>query len=154
MLLVFQRDEHPDRLVDRLHHARTITPGLISDVVARACERFSAHKSVGRTKIDRLIEHGAWTDAVIALTELELPQWKLRRLAYEDGEWLCSLSKQPHLPLGLDELAEARHHLMPLAIALALVEARRMAVASATKAITVPQVRPVSGQAICCDNFI
>ena len=28
--------------------------------------------------------------AALALVELELPAWKLRRLIYEDGEWLCS----------------------------------------------------------------
>ena len=30
----------------------------------------------------------------LRLLAFELPQWKLRRLMYEDGEWTCSLSKE------------------------------------------------------------
>src|SRR5262249_969703 len=64
-------------------------------------------------------------DAALALLELELPQWKLRRLIYEDGEWHCSLSKHIELPVELDDAAEANHDSLPLSILSALVEARR-----------------------------
>jgi len=37
-----------------------------------------------------LIESEAWTEAALALVELELPLWKLRRLVHEEGIWLCS----------------------------------------------------------------
>ena len=89
----------------------------------------------------------------MALVELELPYWKLRRLVYDDGEWLCSLSNEPRLPLGLDDVAEASHAILPLAILIALIEARRAAAASATSATTVTQVGSVPGHAMCCDNF-
>ena len=36
--------------------------------------------SATKARIDRLIETSAWTDATLTLAELELPQWKLRRL--------------------------------------------------------------------------
>jgi hypothetical protein len=52
-----------------------------------------------------------------------LPQWKLRRLICEDGKWHCSFSKQLGVPAGLDEVAEADHESLPLAILSALVEA-------------------------------
>jgi hypothetical protein len=47
---------------------------------------------------------------------VELPGWKLRRLVYQDGEWLCSLSKQPNMPEDIDETADAVHEVLPLAI--------------------------------------
>jgi hypothetical protein len=148
-----KHDEHLGRLEDQLRRAQAITPELMSQVIAGACIRFAAHGAAAKARVNRLIESGAWTDATLALVELELPQWKLRRLVYEDGEWLCSLSKEPRLPLDLDELAEAGHEILPLAILIALLEARRAAAVSATSATAVPQVRPVPGYAVCCDNF-
>jgi hypothetical protein len=110
-----------------------------------------ALNSTVKAKVNRLIDGGAWIDAALALLELELPQWKVRRLLREDGEWLCSLSKQPWIPFGLDELAEASHQSMPLAILLALIEAQ--CASPAAKAVAVPSVRPAPGHAMCCDNF-
>ena len=62
-------------------------------------------------KIDRLIELAAWTEAALALVELELPQWRVRRLVCEEGYWLCSLSKQWNLLVWLGDDAEARQRL-------------------------------------------
>ena len=84
----------------------------------------------------------------------ELPQWKLRRLIYEDGEWHCSLSKHMGLPVSLDELAEASHESLPLAILSAFVEARRNSLtATESRPQSVPLLGPTGGYAICCDNF-
>src|SRR5208283_1867676 len=106
------------------------------------------------SRLAQLIEAGAWSDAVLALIELELPGWKLRRLVYEDAEWLCSLSEKPNLPMAFDDTADATNEELPLAILSAFVEARRRAAATPeTSSPTVPQVRPTSGYAICCDNF-
>jgi hypothetical protein len=148
--------KHEDRLggiEKRLRRAHALTPDLLSDVIAQACTRLAAHGPSASAKINRLMECGAWTDAVLALVEIELPHWTLRRLLYEDGEWLCSLSSQPGLPLGLDEVAEASHEILPLAIMLAFVEARRAALESPVSLTAVPQVRPAVGYAVCCDNF-
>ena len=97
---------------------------------------------------------GAWTDAALALIDLELPQWQIRRIAYDDGEWYCALSRERELPDWLDRSIEARHADLPLALLGAFVEAQ---------AITAPQSRPsvpsVSRDAnpfyepVCCDNF-
>jgi hypothetical protein len=72
---------------------------------------------------------------------------------WEDGEWFCSLSKQPWIPLDIDELAEASHQILPLAILLALVDARTVATLPAAAAV--PSIRPTEDRchAICCDNF-
>jgi hypothetical protein len=95
-----------DRLADQLRRAPALTPDLISKVIPDACTRLPVLSRAGKAaRIDRFIEAGAWNDARLVLIELELPAWKLRRLVYEDGEWLCSLSKQRNLPIALDETA-------------------------------------------------
>jgi hypothetical protein len=141
-------------LQEHIRRAQTGTAELLTDVIARACTRFPAQPPSAKGKIIRLIETGAFCDATLALLELEVPQWKLRRLICEDGEWHCSLSKQLALPAELDEMAEARHESLPLAILIALIEARRHGLAAAgDRPRLVPQVRATRGYAICCDNF-
>jgi hypothetical protein len=144
-----------DRLTDELRLAPTLTPDLFSRVIAEACPRVAVLTKAGKTRrLDQLIAVGAWTDAALALVELELPIWKLRRLACDDGEWFCSLSRQPNLPVALDDTADANHGALPLAILGAFLEARRSTVAvREVNSTTVPQVRPTTGVAICCDNF-
>jgi len=102
----------------------------------------------------RLIESDAFADAMLALLELELPQWKLRRLVCEDGEWHCSLSKQLGLPAELDDMAEAQHQSLPLAILGAFLEAgRHSRTASEGQPRSVPPVWLTDGYALCCDDF-
>ena len=151
-----KHEDRLDRLTEQLRLAPALTADLVSNVVADACTSPSGAEQgwKGSLRLDQLIEAGAWSDAALALIELELPAWKLRRLVYEDGEWFCSLSKQPNLPVALDDTADACHEVLPLAILSAFVEARRKTSAvRETSSPTVPQVRPTSGYAICCDNF-
>jgi len=42
---------------------------------------------------DELIPIKPGTDAALALIDLELPQWQVRRIAYDAGEWHCALSR-------------------------------------------------------------
>ena len=147
-------EEHLRKLQEQIHRARTITPELMTDVIARACPRLRARQRTAKARVIRLIESGAFADATLALLELELPQWKLRRLIYEDDEWHCSLSKHIGLPAELDDMAEATHESLPLAILSAFVEARRHSLtASEGRPQSVPLLRPTQGSAICCDNF-
>jgi hypothetical protein len=145
-------EEHLRELQAQIRRASTITSGLMADVMARASGHLQAQH---RTRVAHLIESNAFADATLALVELERPQWKLRRLIYEDGEWHCSLSKHIGLPAELDdEMAEASHESLPLAILSAFVEAgRHSLVAGEGRPRSVPQVRPAQGYAICCDNF-
>ena len=86
--------QNPAMLGDRLHDALAVTPSLIADIIHQACRRFPSQRQVGKTeRLQQLIKMGAWTDAALALIELELPQWRVRRLAYDDSEWYCSLSR-------------------------------------------------------------
>jgi hypothetical protein len=145
-------------LQDQLRREQVVTPDLLSRVVAVACTRIILPSCAGKAaRIDRLIESEAWTEAAVALVELELPQWHLRRLVYEDGAWLCSLGKQRNLPIWLDDSAEAQHESLPLAIVSALIEAQQCnEPASRRAASSVPQCGGESGSAgeiMCCDNF-
>jgi len=147
-------EEHLRELQEELHRAHTITPGLMADVIARACPRLQSQHRTAKARLIRLIESGACADATLALLELELPQWRLRRLIREDDEWHCSISKQLGLPAELDDMAEANHESLSLAILSALVEARcHSLTAGEARPKSVPQVRPKQGYAICCDNF-
>jgi hypothetical protein len=152
MLFNPTNEDRLDGLTEQLRLAPTPTSELISDVIVGA---FSVLKRTGKAAlIDRLIGSGAWTDAALALVEIELPAWKFRRLVLEDGEWLCSLSRQPNLPAEFDDSADARHEVLPLAILGALVEARRKTgAARMTSTPTVRQARPTSGYAVCCESF-
>ena len=131
----------PAILGDRLNAASTVTPTLISDVVAAACRRlpsFGASEKAAR--ITDLIRLRAWTDAALALIELELPFWKVRRIAYDEGEWYCALSRERELPDWLDGAVEARHPDLALAILGAFIEAQRIGLPSVRT--SVPVVTP------------
>jgi hypothetical protein len=154
MTMVAERASLPDRLDEELRLARSPMPDLFSDVVETTCRRLPVLKEsslVARFK--RLIEAGAWTDAAIALVELEIPDWKVRRVVCEGGEWVCSLSRQSNLPMALDDTVDASHQTLPLAILRAFVEARRGSAVAPLAIFTVPPVQPASEPWICCDNF-
>jgi hypothetical protein len=146
-----------DELQEQIRRAQVVTPDLMSKAVAAIRADVEMPNSAnGAAEIDRLIGSQAWTDAALALIEHELPSWKLRRLVYEEGAWLCSLSRQWNLPIWLSDNAEARHESLPLAILAAVIEARRCGEPPFKRAATsVPQCRAQTGsvETICCDNF-
>jgi hypothetical protein len=136
-------------------HSRSIpglTPGSARNVAAEIVRHVPTLNAAGKARIGLLVRAEAWTEAALALVEIEQPQWKPRRLVYEDGVWLCSLSQQPDLPIAFDDLAEGCHEVLPLAILRALDEARRHTACSA--AIELPNdSHHLNGTPICCDNF-
>jgi len=152
MLSALKCEDDLDGLANKLSNATAPTPDLIDDVIVNACTSLPVLKKAGKaTNIDRLIEVGAWCDAVLALIEIEFPAWRIRRIVYEDGEWFCSLTREPNLPAAIDDTADGHHQVLPLAILGALLEARRRV--SDARPPAVPQVRPASGYPVCCDNF-
>ncbi len=140
--------EHRDGLVDRLHDAPAVIADPLLEVIGTASRRLPA-------RIERLIESGAWTDAALALLELELPHWQLRRLAYDEGEWHCALSRQRGLPEWLDDQSIESHHVgLPLAILSAFVDARRKsAPASRTSVPAASRAANPLYEPANCDNF-
>src|ERR1700686_5261408 len=124
-LLAGYRDQRG--LEDRLRDAHAVTAEMLSDVIGEACRCFPPVRRTEKTeRIERLIKSGAWTDAVLALIELELPQWQVRRIVYDDGEWHCALSRQRELPEWLDQSIETHHADLALAILRAFVEGQRI----------------------------
>jgi hypothetical protein len=145
----------PRELSDRLRNAHSVTAELISEVIGETCRRFPSMGQTGKTaRIERLIETGAWTDAALALIDLELPQWQVRRIAYDEGEWYCALSRERELPDWLDCSIEARHADLALAILSAFVEAQSIsAPSSRTSVPTVSRDANPLYEPVCCDNF-
>jgi hypothetical protein len=145
-----------DELSDRLRGARMMTSELLSDVIAATCRRFP---SIGparsaAARVERLIKSTAWTDAVLALIEVELPQWRLRRIIYDEGEWHCALSRQRELPDWLDQAVESSHADLSLAMLGAFIDAQRSsAPAARTSVPSAPCMADAFYAPLCCDNF-
>jgi hypothetical protein len=142
---------------DELDATLCSAPALSADLfreVLQGCTRFESLRQLGKAAVlDELAEAGAWTDAALHLLELELPAWTIRRLVREGDDWLCTLSRRPNLPIALDDPVEGVHAALPLAILRALVDARRRLSAEARPVLPIPEIRPVSGIPVGCDNF-
>jgi hypothetical protein len=145
----------PRELSDRLRDAHAVTAELISEIIGETCRRFPSMGQTGKTaRIEQLIETGAWTDAALALIDLELPQWQVRRIAYDEGEWYCALSRERELPDWLDSSIEARHADLTLAILSAFVEAQSLrAPSSRTSVPAVSRDANPLYEPVVCDNF-
>jgi hypothetical protein len=147
------RSKQIDRLdqVDRqVRAAAAVTADLVSDVIGAACDHLPMlDKTESAVRLHRLVETEAWTDAALALLEIELPQWEVRRLVFEDGRWTCSLSKQAYLPLELDDTVDAAHEVLPLAILGALLNVRGHSLATNQTLPMVPLLPSASGRPVC-----
>jgi hypothetical protein len=147
--------EHRGELSDRLRAAHAMTAELMSEVVGAACRRFPSMGQTEKTaRIERLISSEAWTDAALALIDLELPLWQVRRIAYDEGEWYCALSRERELPDWLDRSIEARHADLALAILGAFVDAQRISAPQSRPSVPAVSrdVNPLY-EPVCCDNF-
>jgi hypothetical protein len=147
--------QNPIELSHRLRDTYTVTAEFLSDIVAKSCRRFPSTSRSGKAaRVERLIQSGAWTDAALALIDLELPQWQVRRLAYDEGEWHCALSRLRELPEWLDQPIETHHADLALAILSAFVEAQRISVSSSRTSVpAVPQDANPLYEPVCIDNF-
>jgi hypothetical protein len=145
----------PTTLTDQLRDACGVTAEFLSDIINETCRRFpSTNSNAKAARVERLITSQAWTDAALALIDLELPQWRVRRLVYDDGEWHCALSRQRELPDWLDQPIETRHADMALAILSAFVEARCVsASAQRTSVPGAPRRVDAIYEPLCSENF-
>src|SRR5260370_1366469 len=154
-MTLLSKHRDPAELDDRLRDAHAVTSELLAEVIGETCRRFP---SVGQTektaRIERLIQTAAWTDAALALIDLELPLWQVRRIAYDDGEWYCALSRERELPDWLDRWVEAHHAVLALAILSAFVDAERISAPQSRPSFPVVSrdVNPLY-EPVCPDNF-
>jgi hypothetical protein len=145
----------PPSLSQRLRTAPAMSRPLMLDIIDNACRRFPSLGQSERTaRLMRLIDAEAWTDATLTLMELELPMWQVRRIAYDEGEWHCALSRERELPDWLDAAVESRHADLALALLSAFVEVQALAVEVSRP--SVPTVRPAPDpfyEPVACENF-
>src|SRR5262245_17223345 len=144
-LEAYDRSARPQR-------AARVVRNPVSDAIIEACGGHSNLGSPARSRVKELMTASAWTDAVLALIESELPEWSLRRLAYDGVEWHCALSRHCAIPAEFDETADGSHELRPLAIVKAFLEARRIN-ARADRPRPIQAQRADVYHAVLCDNF-
>jgi hypothetical protein len=152
-MLALSRNHDLREFDDRLRDAPEVTAELMSEILAETRRR---SPSVGReaARLERLIQSGAWTDAALVLIELELPLWQIRRIAYDEGEWYCALSRDRELPDWLDQSVEAHHADLPLAILSAFVGARLAATPSNRSSVPfVPREPNPLYEPVMTENF-
>ena len=125
MLLVPEHGEPLEQLANGIRLAAEPNRSLMQRIVAE-CGRFAVLNRAGKSPhFDAWCKSGAWVEAALTLVASELPNWSIRRLVKDDGIWFCSLSRSPNTPFEFDDMVETNRASMPLAILLALVEARR-----------------------------
>ena len=143
-----------EELQRRIQQAQVVTSELVSAVLGMILTRSAAPNRLQNVdRIRRLIHAEAWTDAALALMELDR-RHKLRRLAFDDTEWHCTLGGQWPVPEWLDETVEVVHPVACLAILGALVEA--MGSSSPATTSSVPRARPAASEVVAsvsCDNY-
>lgn len=137
----------------RIDRAAVVTPDLMADIVSH-CRRVdrSATSPISR-RLRELVDVHAWTEAALALIEMELPRWSLARLVLDEGEWMCTLSRHPQMPAWLDEVVDGRHPSMPLAILAAAIMAHDADLHGADALTRSVPAAPRQAEALCCDNF-
>lgn len=153
MLLIPRHGEELERLAYKIKLAEAPGCGLI-DEVAAACSRFGVLKRIGKfASFGAWCKSGAWLDATLALLSGALPNWSVRRIVKDDGSWICSLSRSPNLPIELDDCVEVTHESLPLAVLLALVEARQLGPSAVPARATPATSGGEERHRMLCDNF-
>jgi hypothetical protein len=141
-------------LSERIHEESVATNSLLREIISGTCWRFASPGRSARTaRIERLLGAGALTETALALIDLELPLWRLRRIAYDGGEWFCALSRERELPDWLDQSVEAHHRDLALAILAAFVEAQDVSAAKGRPSVPTVRCEADVFHAQICDNF-
>jgi hypothetical protein len=143
-------------MTDELRLAPALTPSLISRIISDSCTRLSTMARAGlAARLDRFVRAEAWMDAALSLIDLDLPTWRPRRLIYDGGEWICSLSRHPEIPIELDSTADGRHETQAIAILLSFIAAKRILATIEDSAHRhCPQATTGSAAStFCCDDF-
>jgi hypothetical protein len=139
--------------VDEFFDPAGTTAAVVAKILAGS-DHLPAHRqhADGAAQITRLVQSGGRIDAALALIALELPQWQLRRIAYDGGEWHCALSRTREFADWLDQSVDGRHCDLALALLDALVEAQQVA-ASSRQLDALPPLTDAACTPLCCDNF-
>jgi hypothetical protein len=111
----------PD-LKRQIDWASAVTPALMHAVVEATCGPMTEDTAGRTTAIWRFIRAEAYVDAALALIDAVAPEWRVRRICHEDGQWWCALNPGQPVYWDGDEVDES-HPVMALAILKAFVTA-------------------------------
>lgn len=132
----------------------TLTAGVFGDALATSCHYLRATQHAEQaSQLNRLVEAGAWTDAALAMIAIELPQWQLRRLAYDGGEWHCTLSSHREMPEWLDQSIETHHADLPQALLSAFMEAQQDSAPPPISSAPAIRMRSTEFEPVLCENY-
>jgi hypothetical protein len=155
MLLASIGHHNPAEISERIRDTPAATNALLREIISTTCRRLASPGQSARTaRIERLLGSGALTETALALIDLELPLWRLRRVAYDGGEWFCALSRARELPDWLDQSVEAHHRDLALAILAAFVEAHDVSAAKGRPSVPIVRCEADLSHAQICDNFV
>ncbi|HEY9011663.1 MAG TPA: hypothetical protein VIN06_11650 [Devosia sp.] len=130
-------------------------PPAVASMFAAVAEGSKNYPPIGSAsrsaRLERVARAGAWTEAALALLELELPNWHVRRLEQDDHEWYCTLSRHPRAPREFDDSVDGRGPSLALAILDALLEAHQR---SLSEEDTQPPADggPTRTEVVWCEN--
>jgi hypothetical protein len=110
------------QLKRRIDAATEVTPALMRDAIEAACGKLINDRSGTASAIWRLVRADAHVDAGLALIRTALPDWSVRRICHDDGQWWCAMNTSQPVYWDADEVDEA-HPVMALAILKAFVAA-------------------------------
>jgi hypothetical protein len=131
--------------------ATNVTPRLVADLIVHSALAPNAAQA-GRLR--HLIEAEAWTDVALMLIEIGLPEWRLVRTVFDDGQWSCALSRHWQVPEWLDAPVEGSHETLSLAMLDAFANASLAE--KRTRLCVVPALQPRPKDRfdpVCCDNL-
>jgi len=157
MSLRTQDRRSPAELRNELGVAQAASAELVSaalDLMAARCAM--PNRADQAARIRELIGAQAWTDAVLAIVDLDHSR-AVRRLIHDDGEWSCRIGSRWAVPDWLDDSVEFSHPVLPLAVLGALVDALRQAPATIRSSTSVPQshASPAGSiPAVSCENYL
>jgi len=139
-----------DRLDAELQLMREPAPDLFRRIAADDGKKESGPANI---RLESLLAAGAWAEAALLLVEIYLPAWQVRRLAYDSGEWCCSLVPRSSNLFPFETPSEATHRFLPLAILRAFVAVLYAGSSAARPTSSVPGIPQLTTQYFCCDNF-
>jgi hypothetical protein len=109
------------RLKTKIGKSSAMNRFLMAEVIEAACPSY-LNAGARESRIHGYVAAGAWTSALSALINLELPNWCIRRLVQDDGSWWCAMNECQPVYWRDDEVDE-RHDDLDLAIATAFLTA-------------------------------
>ena len=150
---------YPCRSAGELRNALDRAPGASADLVSAVLDLTAARCAlpdrVDRTqRIRVLIDAQAWTEAALAIVELDR-SCAVRQINHEEGEWICRIGSRWAVPDWLDDTLQFTHPALPLAILGALLESLARREEAPASAVSVPSSgsrRDNSIPAVACDN--